>query len=266
MPFFCSVCHFSTKSSRHLIFHLRSRHALFSGPTLYTCGQDGCARTFNYAWSFRRHLDKQHLEQLADSVPHHPPMPALQDLNIVQPSSEEEDFDEDETLAHDPELSSEDLQARCLGFVGGLRGNPRVTQTNIQHCVDFVSDLVGDITTHLKRLTVQAINESRMDNKAELTASLVSKFAEVSDPFKGIETEALRRKKISLSPLFVAPVAHTFGLAVRPITDRKTGPINQKLFEDQFQYIPIGKLLRVILERPGVTLSTCRTCYDTYFC
>jgi hypothetical protein len=120
-----------------------------------------------------------------------------------------------------------------------------VSQAVVQSTVEFTSDLCSDIVSSIKESTSRTLLAHNVP--VEEIRQLEAKFDELSNPFRGLETEGKRRRKIAKSICYVAPESKSLGPSTRSVTVA-SGSSQTKFVEDTFQFVPLRKQMKVLLE------------------
>lgn len=82
--------------------------------------------------------------------------------------------------------------------------------------------------------------------------TLNAQFERASEPLRDIETEYKQMKYFTKTGCFIDPTVECFsGISYCQQHDSACGMVKQTAVPDSFQYIPLGPLLKKVLESPG---------------
>lgn len=238
---------------KSLFIHLRAVHHVNYASNYFQCCEIGCGRTFTYMRSFRRHLqhhdnvdevrDVPAQEPLAQQAPAQDPVPPLL-LAEDQPAVEVEEWDE---------IGPEGITDRVALFLARLRSVPSQTLSGIHFVVDQTASLISDIVGRLQLRTMAVFRGLGHGQNPEVE-QLMTEFKDCAEPFRDLETEWKQMKYFVNLGGFVEPVEETFpgGVSYVQKRDSTTGTVKQVEVPDTFQRIPLTRLLKQLIEIPGI--------------
>ncbi|XP_049333157.1 uncharacterized protein LOC111195806 isoform X1 [Astyanax mexicanus] len=149
------------------------------------------------------------------------------------------------------ELEESNVMHRVALFLAKLRANSSQTLTAVTYVVQQTSTLVNDIVSSLRKNTMSFLKKI---GQAETPGGneLDQKFAAAAEPFRNLESEYKQMKYFASTGYFVQPVEEPLpGFSFTQRTDSSTGCVRQVAVRDSFQRVPLGPLLKLVLESPG---------------
>lgn len=237
---------------KELFGHFRI-HSLLRGKTfctIATCSQDGCRRTFRNSFCFRRHIQTHHRHILVNNAP----------VDIVEDNFHEEDiiqenYDNDDIANNNIEdwdaLDENELKERSIMLICRLKASCGVTQSTISTVVQDVTLLFNDVVGHLQERTIQFLQDENVDLHSDHAVNLMGQFEMCKHPYKDIDTDYKQFKFLLASKKFVQPIEKEITIGYASRIDAATGNVLQVPTARTFQYIPIKKVLKLIVESPG---------------
>lgn len=253
LQFICFLCKKSIRSSS-LRWHLNQIHNL-QGNDVLICYQNGCMRTFSRFSSYRKHLFKC---SLAGAIAPIAPLLSAVPLVGIQGELSESDVESDVDVPvgeNVPEACDEkyDIRMHSASFIAKLRASNSMTLQNVDLVVESVSEMVSSIVAHLDKFVYKAIEASvDIDTASRLTSKLSEHFAQFKTPFSGLETQYQENKFFEGTGCLIMPEEKVLGHRMDQRNYPSTSSIQQVVVSDTTCYIPISKVLKQFLERPGV--------------
>lgn len=252
MTFTCYVCRKLIPGDiRRLFSHLRSVHFVceLRGVTL-KCGQGDRVRSYESFNSLARHLRDLHSE-LTTSI-----------------NTESADSYDDSTVSRPRPTDSvppgcavpqstpvtHDRSSAAGLFVASLLSSTvteRTVQSVIEHTTSLVSDIVEDITTDVRN-TLSSVNV--MDDVE--CESLLYRIQQHATPFSTIDSRHKRDTYFRKQYGMVQAKSIFLGNRYDQSLDPGTGSMRQVVKRDTFQYVPILKLIELLLNDSSI-LDAC---------
>jgi len=188
----CQFCCYRCTTYRAYVKHVFESHS--SAPNfLFTCGIDGCSRTFRNYSSIKSHFSRDHFNEVESTVG---------DLPIVSGHSEEleaNNVHSTESLVQQDEFGPETtadavspddiLQRSCALYLLTLKEKYKLTQTAIDFVVAQTKDTIQTVIDNLHQSVCgSTFSESQSD--------LNQIFENALNPYSGLETQYLQSKYI----------------------------------------------------------------------
>ncbi|XP_063957930.1 uncharacterized protein LOC129258220 isoform X1 [Lytechinus pictus] len=244
--------------SKAILWHLQNRHGVIKG-RIFTesivCMQEGCQRTFSgRTEQFKRHL----MSHACTREPHGhvPPRPHgnfdnAADVDAGNDFAENIDVDIDPTEG-DAEMwdyfGEDEIKERAVMLVAGLLANSSIVHTTVNEVVEKSASLVKDTCMYIKYKVQKFGAETGLEENDEFQ-SLLLDIDMVSHPFDNMESQYKQKKFFKNSAAFIQPEQTTIGIAYYPCNNRLTGNVQQVMKTITCQYIPIKKLITLLLEK-----------------
>ena len=242
-----------------LLHHLNYVHNVIKGCVFtesVSCSQDGCKRTFlRSTINFKRHLEKCHT-----CTEENPELVGPQNANFAEDDDVDiSDDDEVENGAVAPEaemwdnFGEQELQERAAMFVASLLGSSSVPACTVTDIVQKSSSLVSDISSYTKYKVKAFAVAAGIDENDESLQDLLLDIDTVSCPFTSFETTYRQKNYFKNAEAFVQPEEIDLGgVAYNPCNNPQTGNVQQAPKSISYQYIPIKKLLKLMLEKTNL--------------
>lgn len=148
-----------SEETKQLFAHLNLIHGINSASTYFRCCEKGCNRTFNYLWSYKRHILKEHICQTVSSTTdtdlhsqHVPTQSRLENMTILTTLTDDSGGNEDTEVWDD--LAEEDITYRGACFLAKLKAQSNQTYSAINYMVKQTSSLISDIVGILQTKTM----------------------------------------------------------------------------------------------------------------
>lgn len=250
----CFKCNRSISGdTKELFAHLSLVHGINSASTYFRCCENGCNRTFNYLWSYKRHILKEHICDTAPSITDN-----LHTQHILAQSPSENmntsttlDSVADEETENWDDLAEEDITYRVACFLAKLKAQSNQTYSAINYMVKHTSTLITDIVRSLQTKTMALLDRLGHSDQADVS-TLNNHFERAAEPLMNLDSDYKQMKYFSETGFFIKPETQQFpGISYVQRLDASTGSVKQIAVQDTFQYVPLKPLLKKILESPG---------------
>lgn len=251
MGYVCPKCgHIINGDSTTLMSHLKNTHALIFGDSFtcaITCSQDGCKRTFRYRYALKRHIDRHHESIQSDQEDLHDNDDNNRGLNGSNDSDPNCNGSDEEDNICDV-FNQEKLTEMAAVGIAQMKSSSSVVQSTIDMVVAQSSNLFHDIVGGLRERTSKFLSERGFGEDDEEVQNLLETFQNCEVPYQHIQNSYQQNKYFENSGFFIKPVEVPIGVGYFPHHNRTTGHVEQHAKHITFQYIPIQKLLKCILE------------------
>jgi len=251
MSYVCYICkELINGGTRSLFSHLRSAHFVceLRNVTL-RCGQGDCVRCYTSFNSLARHLRNEHpnIEAADRSV-------EVNDANVSVTDDhcdvEIREADSVENVSREPF----DINSTAAAFVASLFSSSSVTQKNVQSVIEHTTSLVGDIVANISTVVSSSlanVNASSLD--MQHVQNTILQYAE---PFKMLNSQHKREKYFHKKFGMVKARSILLGNHYDQVMDPASGAMRQIIKRDTFQYVPLLKLLALLLSDAGIRDAT----------
>lgn len=256
MGFICPKCdHHVSGSAFQLVSHIKNAHALIFGhmfTSAFTCGQDGCMRTFRYTYAFKRHIEKNHEVVASDEE-------GSDDDNEAREFNNEnlDEDDNDDDARDDPPVQDEDLwddlsEEKITDMVAISIARMKASSSIVQSTIDMVvaesSALFLEIVGSLKEKTTKFLSDRGFHEDDAEVRNLLETFEYCKAPYHQFRNSYQQEKYFDCSSFFIRPTEVPIGLGYFPHHNAITGHVEQLAKHITFQYVPMKKLLKCVLE------------------
>ncbi|XP_064625579.1 uncharacterized protein LOC135486591 [Lineus longissimus] len=253
--FMCFVCSKNIKGDFHsLFFHLRTIHAITYAGNYFVCAQNGCQRTFQSVWPYKRHLIKHVLEQDSNNDTFINDVPGeVFDYNSenedMMHSGDDVEIDGVNDFTGQSRHAELDVMSIASSFISKLKAKANLPLSTLNTVIECTSEMFSEIIEALKEKTKKVVEDlgNGMRNDDDL-ADLMNDFEESRRPFTGLETGWLQNKYFLNLGTFIPPVSVPLGVAFNPQPDPHSGVVLQRQKRDTFEYVPIRDLLLEVLD------------------
>lgn len=196
MAIHCQFCSYRCTNYRSYIKHVFESHS--SVPNfLFTCGINGCSRTFRNYSSIKSHFSRHHGDELESNVDHLSTNDLGDEMTTAEPDAldlVQPESPEITVLSSSPRNGSSDerpyldhLQRSCALYLLTLKEKYKLTQTAVDFVVGQTKDTIQNIIDRLHQSVREQISGEDQSN-------LDSIFESASNPFSGLETQYLQSK------------------------------------------------------------------------
>lgn len=248
-----------------LLGHLKYIHGIHSGTgTKLVCMQDNCYATFNKVFCFKRHLLEIHCREETNVSNCHgevhaivagtgqPEMPAV--CNIEDSSGGDNDIgdmDLDEQIEEDMDVDV--ISVAIITFIATLKSYNSIPYSASNEIVNQVRELLKTVVMTLKKKTEKKLKafQTELGWKDNQVQEILNCFQGM-DLFAELSSEYKQIKYLKLKNALVLPEEKIIGQNFQSEVNRNDGVAMQVLKNDTYQYVPLSKLLKRILEQPGV--------------
>lgn len=254
MSYVCYLCKgLITGGIRGLFTHLRSTHFVceLRSVTL-KCGQGDCLRCYSTFNSLARHLRDQHPDAsslLSDDVVHDNSSVAGDETDAPMPPTS----DIVNTEQNCPPLWR-NVDASAASFVASLLSSTSVTETNVQSVVQHVSTLIADIVDDIRCDVRNSLTLADVDK--ECVTPLLDRIQQRGKPFGNLETQFKRTQYFRKQYGMVDAKSIFLGNRYDQTLDPVTGVMRPVIKRDTFQYVPILKLVALLLSDDSIYRET----------
>ena len=246
MSYNCYVCkNLISGGTRGLFTHLRSKHFVceLRGVAL-RCGQGDCVRCYSTFNSLAHHLRTQH---------------HTHDGTVNQESGFE-NCDPSVTvgevsLNHNTEApiaNMGDRNCTAASFIASLLSSTSVTQKNVQSVIEHTSALVADIVEDISRDVMRSFLATNTVLKESGCQQLVNTIKQHCKPFELLDTQHKRTTYFRKNYGMVDGKSIFLGNRYDQRVDPVNGSMRQIIIRDTFQYVPIMKLIALLLSDTSV--------------
>ena len=256
MSYTCYVCKQVIPGDVRGVFsHLRSVHYVCELPgVILKCGQGDCVRCYSTFHSLGRHLRTEH-PQPSSTVSG----PSTQDdceADAVVPES-----DIMATTSHGLHQSHQPVECdgsiAAAAFVSSLLSSSSITQRTVQSVVEHASTLVTEIVQDITNDVVSTLKSASAVN-SDVCDNLVNRLQQYGKPFDMINTQHKRNSYFREHYGMVEARSIFLGNRYDQSLDTSTGSVRQIIKRDTFQYVPIVKLLALLLSDDSVLAESMR--------
>jgi hypothetical protein len=148
--------------------------------------------------------------------------------------------------------NSRDINTTAASFIASLLSSTSATQANVQtvleHTSSLVSDIVEDITNEVQD-SLRSFNITLTDNDNK---KLLDKLKVYCTPFNSLDTQYKRdvyfRKRYGMVEGKSICIGTRYDQRVDPVT----GSMRQVIIRDTFQYVPLLKLIELLLNDQSI--------------
>ncbi|PIK52380.1 hypothetical protein BSL78_10692 [Apostichopus japonicus] len=226
--------------------------------------QDNCYATFNKVFCFKRHLLEIHCREETNVSNCHgevhaivagtgqPEMPAV--CNIEDSSGGDNDIgdmDLDEQIEEDMDVDV--ISDAIITFIATLKSYNSIPYSASNEIVNQVRELLKTVVMTLKKKTEKKLKafQTELGWKDNQVQEILNCFQGM-DLFAELSSEYKQIKYLKLKNALVLPEEKIIGQNFQSEVNRNDGVAMQVLKNDTYQYVPLSKLLKRILEQPGV--------------
>ncbi|XP_051168473.1 uncharacterized protein LOC127286168 [Leptopilina boulardi] len=268
--FKCFGCECSFSNNETLILHVELAHMYWD---TFQCTESECTKKYVNFYSYKKHRNLKHGVQLH---PHE-----TSETNFFNADSNfpfaVEDVTTDEELYTDSSGSSSDeseyfdeeqIEDSISFDVSGKYGTNFKTKTTLFAAKlyklssvprKYVNEIINDVSDlfecYKNSFKNEFNNKAASFSKNSFTLSEINEvFAELSNPFHNIQTEAKRCKLFETNGTFIPPQNYKLGEA--KVIVEKNGEKISCIKEICAQFIPIRKVLKLFFELPDVLKNT----------
>jgi hypothetical protein len=250
MTYSCYIClEVLSGDIRCLFTHLRAVHFVceLRSVTL-KCGQGDCVRCYTTFNSLARHLRDQHSGEGA-SVSNHI---TLNDNRSVGATVSSDNAainvgfaePEDAPVVHDRSIVA-------ASFVASLLSSSSVTQRTVQSVIEHTTALVSDIVQDIANDVARTMGSTNTECEG-----LLNRIQQYAGPFDSINSQYKRdtyfRKHLGMVQAKSVFLGNRFDQSLDPAT----GSMRQIIKRDTFQYVPLLKLIELLLSDSSIRRET----------
>lgn len=240
--------------------HLKFNHGMTInrgyGHTGFECAQDECQKRFALFSSLRRHIVEQHLNQ-QDFVEN---VVEIGDelLNInndgleneFENANDNEQRDFEEFQEYENVHFDNHLRALVACMISRLQSKPSMTGASVADVLDECEQLLKNLTRFLKFKVRNFLRDREiLDN--EEGQELLGHF-NFENVFSGLQSTEQQIKVLKENYNYIEAVEIPLGHREDTGLDKESGTFIPKLVPETFQYVPIIKVLSLILQNDEV--------------
>lgn len=147
------------------------------------------------------------------------------------------------------------IDHEIIALIALLKSQRSVPFTTSSKIIEQTSEIVKSVVETLKRRTEHKLKEmlKRSGNpEAENIVEEILTIFENVNPFENYMTDWKQLNYLKSQEAIVLPQEKELGMTMHPGTSKHDGVGVQLLQTDTYQYVPLPKLLKSILEQPGV--------------
>jgi len=263
----CHLCKAEVACNlKELYSHFRSRHGISDRYSRYSCCQGQCCRTFTDKYTFGRHIERCHKEDIE-----------YVDKSATSATSRADDPEEvmESSTCDDPcqEQAVQvefDLRERAAIFISEAKSKLTTlssVQAMVTACQSLFEAVVDDLIGSLK-----PISEASGGGNADTWNAIFSKLALYRNPFSGLESEYLQSSYLERRGMLVKSDAYVIGNKPTSVYNRQTSQKNQVNEAVSGEYISIEKTILaldahsdIIKQALSVTRETNGSSYKNFF-
>ena len=144
------------------------------------------------------------------------------------------------------------VKNNAVKFVASLYRNPSIPRSHVQTVVQGIEGFVSSFMGIFESTILDSLVQLNADDK---TLENIQKFLTTfGNLFEDLETDYKRLKYFQSLPEFVGPIKHILGYKMVN-RNTSTGP-QLKYVPEEVQFVPLRKIFKAFLERPGVLQMT----------
>jgi len=218
----CHICKAEVACNlKELYTHFRSRHGISDRYSRYSCSQGQCCRTFTDKYTFGRHIERCHKEDITDS-----PIPTTSTTSVVNDVETAMVSNTDSVTVDDEQVQTEfNLRERAAVFI--LEGKSKLTtlssvQSMVMACQQLFEAVVDDLIDTLK-----PISEASKVVNDDTWNAIFSKLTLYRNPFCGLESEYMQLSYLEKRGMLVRSDAYVIGNKPTFVYDKQTSRKNQ---------------------------------------
>lgn len=265
----CSFCKAKFSSIDQLCNHIRHFHAISVNKSdSYTCGKNGCMRTFSLFASLKRHLRKSHSQdevinevQLEDSsgsdhdVQNYESMDDNENNNDESVPTNENNKDESEKMdisddVNESKIKTLDVNKAAAKFACHL-STANVTGMTQSYIMDSCDHFITSSTEYLKVKSKEFLKSNGIDCNTKASEEFLKEF-DVDSPFQKLQTIDQKYKQFKQHLNLIEPVEIMLGTRVDLRHDKKNETYVPKLINETCQYIPLLEVIKLVLSNAEV--------------
>lgn len=207
-------------------------------------------RTFRYRNALKRHIERNHQPIMGgrgcdDN---------LDDDSDHENSSTDGDEDQDSNVDDDQlwdNFTQKNLTKLVATSIARLRASSSIVQATTDIVVNESSNLFHDIVGGLQEKTLKLLSDRGVDEDDAEFQNLMEAFENSKTPFQELRNSYQQDKYFASTQYFIKPLELPIGLGFFPHHSTITGHVEQAPKHVTFQYVPLGQLLKCILESKG---------------
>lgn len=259
MSYSCFVCQKLVQDGmRGLFQHLRSVHFICEmRGVILRCGQGDCIRCYTSFNSLAHHLKKEHFDPPSSS-------------GIEVDMDTEDRADNSTGHAHstmdfpkiDNPIVTHDSSVAAASFVSSLITSSSVTQKTVQSVVEHTSALIGDVVDDIKSDVVKILKATQFWDTSECK-SLLNRIEQKSELFEPVNTVKKRHRFFRTKYCMVEATSVFLGIRHEQCLDTATGRMRPIVKRNTFQYVPILKLLGLLLSDDSIRKQCMKECVSS---
>lgn len=228
--------------------------------------QENCTSTFHKLFCYRRHITLNHLQAAGSSGItcndldvedqnddlHSDDMREVHShndgsTNEANMEDEEDDFHEDE----EDDSHADVINEVIIAFLATLRSYGSLPYSASNEILNQVREIVNTVVTVLKRKTESVLKKLNLGELKGQFNKILGIFQDI-DPIEQFSSEYKQVKYLESKEVIILPEEKVLGQRFTSLPHRNDGVAVQVLQNETYQYIPIHKLLKRLLEQPGV--------------
>ena len=255
MGFFCFKCNnFVPGDSKALSRHLRHAHSMsLVKEGKFVCGQGGCKQSFTKFFCFTRHLENFHSKQddiVSNALPSF--VDCEEDNSYVVIDDQNDISTNLNGTKTEHFLTKSELTNEAAKFIINLKGMPSMTETSINVAINGVRDLFRESLLSLKNEVTHVLTSNVPPVGGTLISEIEDRFKFFSDPFAELDTKTKQDKYFKNNLQMVEPIEIPLGFRLDNYWDNSEKKYKEKQVNNTFQYIPVKKVLQMIMRNPHV--------------
>ena len=212
----------------------------------------GCQQTFRYTSVFKAHIRRKHNQSENVMDDDHNGHDDGDDANA---NANEDLLDEIPVPHINPGyhyvMNKDEVTKLAASTVAILKSSSSVVQSTVDNVVSETTSLFSDVISSLKHQTATLL-QRRGILEDDDSKSLLRSFDDFEFPFEKLGSAYQQQKYFVESGYFIKPDEIPYAVSYLPRHNPNTGHVDQNAKHSTFQYVPLKKLMKCILESKGV--------------
>lgn len=235
---------------------MRQIHRIHYNGCDVPCGQDDCPRIFSSFSALKNHFKKDHSRLLQNvlevaSVPTTCLTVSQAANNLASCNANADiDFDERSMMTEDSSLartSLSDLPSSIMQFVTKLSAQPNVLLSNVNSTITDFHELLGNVSQFCVHTVKSMCQNLGVNIATPVVVNAIHQIEGMSQLVNSVNTEYKRLKYLKRNSFYIDPQEMVLGNRRESRFDSKLGFTKVVIVQDTMQYVPIEKLLAIML-------------------
>lgn len=250
--------------------HLTRDHAITltkgMGDTGFICGQNGCTRNFLHFYNMRKHILINHFDEdncLELELELVCEQDRVEDRAIIVADKNHEETNNinaiepviiqnlDEIRENNDDFQF-DLKSSVINLISKFHSDSSVTDSTVTLALKKIENTLFKLTESLKKKVHLLLEQNEINQQV---IDEVDDIFKIDNPFNELKTFHKQIKALIENTDFINPIEIPLGYRVDKRLNNKTNCYEVKRVMESFQYVPVIKVLEMVLSNSEVRIA-----------